>query len=58
LRSEKLDKTMDVALQILKHLARDAQPTVSVIDEYCSRYKDLFPEVRSYECLILSYSGE
>ncbi len=34
---------MDVELQILKHLKRDAQPTVSVIDEYCSSYKDLFP---------------
>ena len=32
---------MDVELQILKHLARDAQPTVSVIDEYCRSYKDL-----------------
>jgi hypothetical protein len=26
---------MDVELQILKHLARDAQPTVSFIDKYC-----------------------
>ena len=26
---------MDVELQILKHLKRDAQPTVSVIDRYC-----------------------
>jgi SRSO17 transposase len=41
---------MDVELQILKHLAREAQPTVSFIDEYCAGYKDLFPEVRSYEC--------
>jgi hypothetical protein len=41
---------MDVELQILKHLARDAQPTVSFIDKYCVGYKDLFPEVRSYEC--------
>lgn len=40
---------MDVELQILKHLPRDAQPTVSLIDEYCSYYKDLFPEVRSSE---------
>jgi hypothetical protein len=32
---------MDVELQILKHLARDAHPTVSVIDEYCAEYKDL-----------------
>lgn len=41
---------MDVELQILKHLKRDAQATVSVIDEYCEIYKNLFPEVRSYEC--------
>ncbi|CAD5973485.1 putative transposase for insertion sequence element IS701 [Planktothrix tepida] len=40
---------MDVELQMIKHLARDAQPTVSVIDEYCQGYKDLFAEVRSYE---------
>jgi hypothetical protein len=33
---------MDVELQILKHLARDAQPTVRVIDEYCAEYKDLY----------------
>jgi hypothetical protein len=25
---------MDVELQILKHLARDAQPTISFIDKY------------------------
>ena len=36
---------MDVELQILKHLARDAQGTVSVIDRYCQGYKDLFPSV-------------
>ena len=42
---------MDVELQILKHLARDAQPTVGFIDQYCSIYQDLFREVRSYECL-------
>jgi hypothetical protein len=41
---------MDVELQILKHKARDAQPTVSFIDKYCEGYKDLFTEVRSYEC--------
>ena len=27
--------TMDVELQILKHLKRDAQPTVAIIDQYC-----------------------
>jgi hypothetical protein len=48
---------MDVELQILKHLARDAQPTVSVIDRYCQGYKDLFPEVRSYECFKYLHLG-
>jgi SRSO17 transposase len=48
---------MDVELQILKHLARDAQPTVSFIDKYCSYYKDLFPEVRSYECFKYLHLG-
>jgi SRSO17 transposase len=41
---------MDVELQILKHLARDAHPTVVMIDEYCAKYKDLFKEVKNYEC--------
>jgi len=36
---------MDAELQILKHLATDAQPTVAVIDEYCAEYKGLFKEV-------------
>ena len=31
---------MDVELQILKHLARDAHPTVAIVDEYCAKYKD------------------
>jgi len=31
---------MDVELQILKHLARDAQPTVTFIDKYCVGYID------------------
>jgi SRSO17 transposase len=48
---------MDVELQILKHLARDAQPTVRVIDEYCAEYKDLFKEVRNYECFKYLHLG-
>ena len=48
---------MDVELQILKHLPRHAQPTVSFLDEYCSGYKDLFPEVRSYECFKYLHLG-
>ena len=41
---------MDVELQVLKHLGRDAQSTTRAIDEYCAEYKDIFKEVRSYEC--------
>ena len=48
---------MDVELQILKHLKRDARPTISVIDQYCSAYHDLFPEVRSYECFKYLHQG-
>ena len=40
---------MDVELQVLKHLARDAQSTTRVIDEYCAKYKKIFKEIRSYE---------
>jgi SRSO17 transposase len=28
---------------------RPEQKTVTIVDEYCSLYRDLFPEVRSYE---------
>jgi SRSO17 transposase len=48
---------MDAELQILKHLARDAQPTVAVIDEYCAEYKGLFKEVRNYECFKYLHLG-
>jgi SRSO17 transposase len=48
---------MDVELQIRKHLPRDAQPTVAIIDEYCAEYKDLFKEVRNYECLKYLHLG-
>ena len=48
---------MDVELQILKHLARDAHSTVCVIDEYCSYFKDLFKEVRNYECFKYLHLG-
>ncbi len=41
---------MDVELQILKHLPRNAHPTVALVDEYCAEYKELFKEVRNYEC--------
>jgi len=48
---------MDVELQILKHLKRDAQSTVSTIDRYCEAYDDLFTEVRSYECFKYLHQG-
>jgi SRSO17 transposase len=48
---------MDVELQIIKHLARDAQSTVSVIDDYCAIYKDLFSDVRNYECFKYLHLG-
>jgi SRSO17 transposase len=48
---------MDVELQILKHLGRDAHPTVAIIDEYCAEYKDLFKEVRNYECFKYLHLG-
>ena len=48
---------MDVELQILKHLARDAHPTVALGDEYCAEYKDLFKEVRNYECFKYLHLG-
>jgi hypothetical protein len=40
---------MDVELQILKHLARDAQPTVGIIDEYCAESKNIFKQFRNSE---------
>ena len=48
---------MDVELQILKHLKRNAQPTVAIIDRYCESYNELFPEVRSYECFKYLHQG-
>jgi SRSO17 transposase len=48
---------MDVELQILKHLARDAYPTVALVDEYCAEYQDLFKEVRNYECFKFLHLG-
>lgn len=48
---------MDVELQILKHLPREAQPTVAFIDDYCAEYKDLFKEVRNYECFKYLHLG-
>ena len=30
-------------------LPRAATPTISFVDDYCAAYKDLFPEVRTFE---------
>jgi SRSO17 transposase len=38
-------------------LARDAHPTVALVDEYCAEYKDLFKEVRNYECFKYLHLG-
>ncbi len=48
---------MDVELQILKHLARDAHSTVAIVDEYCAEYQALFKEVRNYECFKYLHLG-
>ena len=48
---------MDVELQILKHLKRNPQPTVALIDKYCWDYNDLFSDVRSYECFKYLHQG-
>ena len=48
---------MDVELQILKHLKRSPAPTISIIDQYCEAYNDIFPEVRSYECFKYLHQG-
>jgi SRSO17 transposase len=48
---------MDVELQILKHLPRDAHPTVAIIDSYCAEYKNIFKEVRNYECFKYLHLG-
>jgi len=36
---------MDVELQILKHLPRSPETTVSVVDQYCDSYQEMFGDV-------------
>ncbi|CDN16895.1 Mobile element protein [Richelia intracellularis] len=48
---------MDVELQFLQYLTRDAHPTIVIIDEYCAEYKELFKEVRNYECFKYLHLG-
>lgn len=38
-------------------LARQAPPTVSFINEYCTCYEDLFPDVRSAGVFQIHLSG-
>jgi SRSO17 transposase len=38
-------------------IARSATPTVAFVDEYCARYQDLFPDVRSYEHFVQLHLG-
>ena len=52
-----VDRVMDVELQILKHLKRSPRATVSIIDQYCDSYKDLFSDVRNYECFKYLHQG-
>jgi len=40
---------MDVEYPLRKHVARSAEATILLVDEYCQEYKEIFPEVRSYE---------
>lgn len=44
---------MDVELQILKHLKREAQPTVAVIDQYCQAYPLKFKVFKPKETFLL-----
>ena len=48
---------MDIQFQALKHLARDAQGAIAIIDEYFAEYKGLFKEVRNYECFKYLHLG-
>jgi hypothetical protein len=36
---------------------RPAQPTVKFVDTYCQLYRDLFVEVRAYECFKYLHVG-
>jgi SRSO17 transposase len=36
---------------------REARPTVKLVDEYCARRRNLFPEVRSFEAFQQLHAG-
>jgi SRSO17 transposase len=48
---------MDVAEQVCKHLPRTPEATIPLVDQYCTYYQDLFPDVRSYENFKLLHLG-
>jgi SRSO17 transposase len=48
---------MDVAEQVCKHLPRTPETTIPLVDQYCAYYRDLFPDVRSYESFKLLHLG-
>jgi SRSO17 transposase len=53
----KTGRVMNVELQVLKHLPRDAQPTVALVDDYFGEYQDVFQDVRNYKCFKYLHVG-
>jgi SRSO17 transposase len=49
--------TMNVAMQVKRHLPRDPEATIAVIDRYCAPYGKLFDNARSYECFKFLHLG-
>jgi SRSO17 transposase len=43
--------------QVIRHQARPALPTISLIDQPQATYQDLFPEVRSFESFKFLHLG-
>jgi SRSO17 transposase len=39
------------------HGPREEIATISFVDQYCSTYQELFPEVRSFECFKFLHVG-
>jgi SRSO17 transposase len=39
------------------HGPREAIATISFVDQYCSTYQELFPEVRGFECFKFLHVG-
>jgi hypothetical protein len=49
---------MNVGLQILKHLPRNAHPTVAIIDTYGAEYKELFKGSKKQRSASNTYTWE